>query len=395
MGELALLIDDPVAILVYLATLIGLLHWVSERKSVAGVFRYLPPAIWVYFLPMVSSNLGIIPQSSPFYDWVRMYLLPTALVLMLLGANAPALAKLGGRAIATMLMGTSGIAVGAVLAFAIFHWWLPPESWRGFGALAGSWIGGSANMVAVASSVGTPDSMLGPLIVVDTVVGYGWMGIVIALSIFQNRLDTRNKVDQSVVVELNSKMRELDSVNRRPLKFYDLTLMLGVGFAGGYAMLEVGKLLPEVGAVVNSFGWAIILSTMLGVLLSFTKVADLEFAGSSAIGTYLFYLLLATIGARADLQGILDAPLFLIVGVFIILIHASFLFAAGRLFRAPMFLMATASQANIGGPVTAPIVATVYQSSLAAVGLLMAVLGNIMGTIVGLTVAQICYWIVQ
>jgi uncharacterized membrane protein len=58
-----------------------------------------------------------------------------------------------------------------------------------------------------------------------------------------------------------------------------------------------------------------------------------------------------------------------------------------------MFLMATASQANIGGPVTAPIVATVYQSSLAVVGLLMAVLGGIMGTFTGLIVAQVCYWI--
>lgn len=388
-----MLITEPAAILVYLVALIGILHWISERKSVATIFRYLPPAIWIYFLPMLSSNLGIIPQSSPFYDWVRLYLLPTALVLMLLGANAPALAKLGGKAIATMLMGTAGIAVGAIVSFTVFHWWLPPDSWRGFGALTGSWIGGSANMVAVASSVGTPDSMLGPLIVVDTVVGYGWMGVVIALSVLQNRLDARNGVDQTVVLELNEKMRQIESSNRRPLKFYDLTLILAIGFAVGYFMLELGKLLPEIGAVVNAFGWAIILSTLVGVALSFTKASDLEFAGSSVLGQYLFYLLLATIGAKADLKGILDAPLFLVAGVTIILIHASFLLAAGRFFRAPMFLMATASQANIGGPVTAPIVATVYQSSLAAVGLLMAVLGNIMGTVVGMAVAQICFWI--
>jgi len=387
------LITDPTAVVVYLIVLIGLLHWIAEKKMLAPVFKYLPPAIWVYFLPMISSNAGIIPQSNESYTWIRTYLLPSALVLMLLAANVPALVRLGGKAVLTLLVGTAGIAVGAVTAFTALHWWLPEEAWKGFGALTGSWVGGSANLVAVATSVGTPDSMLGPLIVVDTVVGYGWMGVVIALAVFQDRMDTHNRVDRGIVDGLNVRMREIELAHRRPLKFLDLTLMMALAFGVGYAMLQLGALLPDVGAVLNSFGWAIILATLCGVALSFTPASKLEFAGASNVGSFLFYLLLASIGARADLAGILDAPLFLLAGVIIIAIHASFLFMAGRLFRAPMFLMATASQANIGGPVTAPIVATVYQNSLAAVGLLMAVLGGVMGTFVGLTVAQICFWI--
>lgn len=390
-GSALPLITDSTAIFVYLIVLIGILHWVAEKNILPWLFKYLPPAIWVYFLPMVSSNVGIIPQSQPLYDWIRLYLLPTALVLMLLSANLPALAKLGGKAILTMLMGTAGIAVGAIVSFALFQFWLPEESWRAVGALTGSWVGGSANMVAVASSIGTPDSLLGPIIVVDTVVGYGWMGIVIALAVFQDRLDAHNKVDRSIVDGLNKRMRELDDQKRRPLRFVDLLKMLAVGFGVGYAMLQLGLFLPDVGAVLTSFGWAIILSTAAGILLSLTKLSELEYAGASTVGSAFFYLLLASIGARADLEGILDAPLFLLMGVCIIAIHATFLFLAGKYLHAPLFLMATASQSNIGGPVTAPIVATVYQSSLAPVGLLMAVLGGVMGTFVGLAVAQICY----
>ncbi|MEP0822365.1 MAG: DUF819 family protein [Ignavibacterium sp.] len=387
------LVNEPTAVAVYLIVLIGILHWIGGVKFLAPLFRYLPPAIWVYFLPMLSSNLGIIPQSSPTYDWIRTYLLPSALVLMLLAANIPALARLGGKALATMLMGTSGIAVGAITAFFALHWWLPPESWRGFGALTGSWVGGSANMIAVASSVNTPDSMLGPLIVVDTVVGYGWMGVVIALAVFQNRLDAHNKVDRRLIDELNARMKEIDLAGRRPITFVDVTFMMAIAFGGGYAMLHLGMAFPDVGEVLNSYGWAVILSTVLGVALSFTPASKLEFAGASNIGSYMFYFLLASIGARADFRGILDAPLFLLAGVIIIAIHALFLIAAGRLFRSPMMLMASASQANIGGPVTAPIVAAVYQSSLAVVGLLMAVLGGVLGTFIGLFVAQTCYWI--
>ncbi len=387
------IINDPSAVAIALIVLIGVLHWVSEWKFLAGFFRYLPPVIWVYFLPMLLSNAGLLPQSSPAYDWIRQYLLPAALVLMLLASNVPALLKLGGKAILTMMVGTFGIVAGAVTSFTILHPWLPPETWKGFGALTGSWIGGSANMVAVATSVGTPDSMLGPLIVVDTVVGYGWMGVVIALAIFQDRLDRRNGVDRTVVDGLNVRMREIDAAHRRPLKLIDFTAMLAVAFGIGYLMLQMGTIMPDVGAVLNSYGWAIILATLAGVLLSFTKLSQLEYAGASAVGSFLFYLLLASIGARADIKGIADAPLFLLAGIIIILIHASCLFFGGRFLKSPMFLMATASQANIGGPVTAPIIASVYQSSLAAVGLLMAVMGNVMGTALGLAVAQICFWI--
>ncbi len=387
------LLTDTTAVLVYLILLIGAIYKLSEFRLFAPFFKYLPPVIWVYFLPMISSNLGIIPQSHDLYLWVRTYLLPTALVLMLLSANVPALAKLGWKAVLTVLAGTLGIAVGAVLSYSALRFWLPADAWKGIAALTGSWIGGSANMVAVATSVGTPESMLGPIIVVDTVVGYGWMGVVIALAVFQDRFDAWNRVDRSVVDGLNARMKDLYARHRRPLTFVDLISMLAAGFGVGYATVYLGELLPDVGAVLTSFGWTIILASLIGIGLSFSRLSELEYAGASSVGSFFFYLLLATIGARADLGGILNAPLFLLAGVLIILIHITTLFTGARLLKSPMFLMATASQANIGGPVTAPIVATVYQSSLAPVGLLMAVVGNISGTFVALTVAQICYWI--
>jgi len=389
------LITDGTSVLLYLILLIGAIYKFSELKFAAPFFKYLPPVIWVYFLPMISSNIGIIPRDHELYLWIRTYLLPTALVLMLLSANVPALAKLGGKAILTVLAGTLGIALGAIVSFSIFQFWLPEDAWTGIGALSGSWIGGSANMVAVATSIGTPEAMLGPIIVVDTVIGYSWMGVVIALSVFQNRLDEKNKVDRTIVESLNTRMKDLYDAKRRPLKYIDLITMLSVGFGVGYAMVNLGEWMPDVGAVLTSFGWAIILSSLVGVALSFTRLSELEFAGASSVGNFFFYLLLATIGARADLAGILDAPVFLLVGALIIIIHATVLFLGGKLLKAPMFLIATASQANIGGPITAPIVATVYQGSLAPVGLLMAVVCSISGTFVALMVAQICFWITQ
>ncbi|MFP3340148.1 DUF819 family protein, partial [Micrococcus sp. SIMBA_131] len=75
------------------------------------------------------------------------------------------------------LAGTIGVIIGGPIALAIFQPWLPENAWTGVAALAGSWIGGSANMAAMIEAVGTPKEILSPIIVVDTVVGYSWMGI--------------------------------------------------------------------------------------------------------------------------------------------------------------------------------------------------------------------------
>lgn len=387
------LLNDPSQVFVFLVLVIGLVFWLSGRRGLSRIFRYLTPVLWIYLIPMVATTLGILPQDSPVYGWIRTHFLPAALILLLLSANLPFIARLGGKAVLVMLAGTLGIVVGGPLVLLLFRDYLPGEAWRGIAALSGSWIGGSPNLVAISESVQTPENLLGPIIVVDTVVGYSWMGIVIALSALQDRYDRWAGVDRKVVDDMNERMAEIQEARRRSLSFADLTLMMVLAFGGGYLCLEVGKILPPLGDVVTSFAWTVILVTTLGLLLSFTRLSRLEHSGATHLGNYFLFMLLASIGARANLSAIFQVPVFVLVGVVWILIHALCLFVAARLLKAPMFLMATASQANIGGPVTAPIVASVYKRSLAPVGLLMAVLGSILGIYAGLVCAQLCCWV--
>ncbi|HIA80176.1 MAG TPA: DUF819 family protein [Candidatus Marinimicrobia bacterium] len=383
------ILQDPAAILVYLLSLIGLIYWLQDQDVLKNIFKYMPPVIWIYFLPMFSTTLGITPETSPLFDWVKLYLLPTSLILLLLSANLPALAKLGPKAIGTMLIGTLGVVIGGAVSLAILGRWLPVDAWKGMGTLSGSWIGGSANMVAVGTSIGTREDLFGIMIIVDTVVGYGWMGVVIFLSAYQEKLDRWNGADTSVVKTLNTHMKMKGQHGRRPMEFKDLITMVSIGMLAGFLSLKLGQWLPDIGKVLTSFGWTIIIVTALGIILSFTRLSELENAGASHIGNVFLYLLLATIGAKADLRAITEAPLFLAAGVIWIMIHAVILFWGGRLLKAPMFLIATSSQANIGGIVSAPIVATVYQKSLAPVGLLMGVIGNVIGVYFGLLTAWI------
>ena len=379
------MIKDPNAIFIYIVSLIGLIHYLKSISALEKVFKYAPPIIWIYFLPMLSSGIGIIPIASPLYSWTSKYLLPPALILLLLSSNIKILSTLGSKAIGTMLFGTLGIVLGGPISLLVFGSFLPEDAWMGLAALSGSWIGGSANMVAIGKSIGTSDNLFGNMIVIDTVVGYGWMGIVILISGHQKSIDKWNNADTRIIDDLNIKMSTEDS--KRPTSFNDLLTIVVVSLFFGLLSLELGKLIPDLGKVVTSFGWTIILVSLIGVSLSFTRLSDLNNAGASHVGNLFLYILLGTIGAKANITQIGDLPYYIAVGILWIFIHAIILFFGGRLLKAPMFLIATSSQANIGGVVSAPIIATVYKKSLAPVGLLMGVIGNIIGIYAGLFTA--------
>jgi len=386
----ASILKDPTTISVSLIVIIGFIFLLSSRKRLRMFFRFVPPITLTYFIPMALTSFGVFPAESSAYSWITQNLLPASLILLIVATDIPAIMRLGPKALAMMLAGSLGIIVGGPVALLIFGRWLPPESWKGFGALAGSWIGGSVNMMAVAEGLHTPPELLAPLIVVDTVVGYTWFGILIYLSTFQDSLDRWLRADRSTIEELNAKIERETKEKSRPIALKDLAYILALAFGLGRLCLWVGELLPELGKVIGPFTWTIIISSAVASILSFTRLRRLEDAGASRIGYMGIYLVLASIGARANVRGVLDTPVFFAAGVVWIIIHASILIVAAKLLRAPSFLVATGSMANIGGTSTGPITASVYQPALAPVGLLLAVFGMIIGTYAALICAQIC-----
>ncbi|MBI3012629.1 MAG: DUF819 family protein [Elusimicrobia bacterium] len=148
--------------------------------------------------------------------------------------------------------------------------------------------------------------------------------------------------------------------------------------------------MPVFGAFFNSFTWIILLATLIPLTFSFTPARRLEEWGASRVGIFMLYLILTTMGARADLHSLTAAPLFISLGLVWVMVHGLVLFLLGRVFKIPLRLLATASQANVGGTVSAPLVASIYSKDLAPVGLLLAVAGNIYGTYLGLFLGKIC-----
>ncbi|MAV37175.1 MAG: hypothetical protein CMJ59_17160 [Planctomycetaceae bacterium] len=311
----------------------------------------------------------------------------------MMSTDLKAIARLGPRACAMLLSGTFGIVVGGPLALALFQSWLDPQAWKGLGALAGFWIGGGSNMMAIKEGVNCPSEVFSPVIIVDSVVGYGWMSVMIALSGYQVVVDRWNRADRRVIEELNLRMATYQKENSVPLTLLSFAMMLGIGFVASWCCMWLGRQIPEWGSVFSEFTYGVLCVVFVGLWLSFTPARRLENEGASAVAYGGLYLMTATMGAAGNLYQILEAPLFLAVGVVWVAFHATCLVVAACLLRAPMFLFVTGSQGNIGGVVSTPVVAGVFQPSLAPVGILMGVLGNIVGTPAGLLCAQLMSWV--
>ncbi|MHC5095444.1 MAG: DUF819 family protein [Planctomycetota bacterium] len=384
---------NPVYIICVLVCIQAAVLFIDSRPIGKKLFRFLPSMFWIYFIPMLANTVGLLPAESNVYGTLTRWVLPGSLVVLLLSADIRGILKLGPTALGVMAASVGGIMIGAPVVMLIYRHWLPADAWQAVGALSGSWIGGSANMVAVKEGIGTPDEMFKLLIITDTIIPYAWMGLLIALSAHQEKFDRWNKSNTKLLDDLviHAKNNSNCNVVRHTLTgtaAIAVIALLGAGIA-----VWASKVLPSVKNVVNPVAWSVIIATLIGISLSFSSARRLEFHGSNRIGFFLLYLVLASIGAKTNLSFMGNLPIFLVAGTTWMLIHAACLLLAARLFRAPMALAAAASQSSIGGPASGPVIAGIFHPDLAPAGLLLAVLGNISGTFLGLTTAQVCHWL--
>ena len=92
-SETTALINDPMAVFAFLAMLVALIFWISEVERFKKTFELIPPVMYVYFVPMFATTVGITPQSSPTYDWMIQYLLLFALLLLMISIDLRSVAK--------------------------------------------------------------------------------------------------------------------------------------------------------------------------------------------------------------------------------------------------------------------------------------------------------------
>ncbi|MBF0122403.1 MAG: DUF819 family protein [Candidatus Omnitrophica bacterium] len=384
------MLKSPFLIILFLLAIEIAVLMAAKSKRGEKFFDFLPSVFWIYFLPMLASTFGLIDPKAPVLGAVTTYLLPMSLGLLLITVDVRAILRLGSRALVMFFIGSLGIMTGTVMVFVLFKNLVGHQFWAGFGALAASWTGGSANMIAVKEALAVPDPVFLPMVVVDTICPYIWMGLLIAAVRFQPTFDRWNHADRGVLEDLRLRVNIAPQKKDVRLTAGGLIAVVGIALVLGLLSRGIALKLPEIKDMISTYVWTIIVVSVLALGLSFSSVRRIESAGASKVGYWILYFVLTSIGAKASLSNVGSSLLLIGGGFLIILVHMIFLLIGARVMRAPLFLVAAASQANIGGVASAPVVAAVYEPGLASVGLLLAILGNIVGTYLGILVGQLC-----
>jgi len=382
-------INNSFGLLAVLLIIPAIIFTIDSHAKYGKLFKFIPPLVFAYFIPTILTALGIIPSEAVVYKQIKTFVLPASLLLLTLAVDIKGILKLGNKAVIMFLVGTVGVVIGGPIALFIFKNQLPAEIWRGMAALAGSWIGGGANFIAIGKSVGATDAMLGLMVVVDVLVANIWTGILLFLAGRYKSIDQKLNADNTMIEELKDKVVEFQKKTNRVSTTTEYMVIMALAFGGAWVAYLLGNALPEFGDIISHTTWKIIIITTFGVIFSFTNVRNLEGAGASKLGTVMLYLLIGVIGAAADLREVVKYPYLFAMGIVWILVHIAIMLTVMKLIKAPLFFMAVGSQANIGGAASAPIVASAFHPALATVGVMLGIAGYVVGTYAALICAAL------
>jgi len=395
------LITNDAAVLGLLAATLGVIFYTgtSERPTFRRFYRYVPTILLCYFVPSLYNTFGIVDaDASNLYFVSSRYLLPTTLVLLTLSIDLQGIMRLGPKALIMFATGTVSIALGGPLAVLVFSVISPdtvggvgPDAvWRGLSTVAGSWIGGGANQAAMKEVFEVGDELFSAMVAVDVLVASVWMAVLLFMAGESGKIDRRQGADTSALDDLKRRAAEFQKRHARIASMPELMAIAAVGFGVTGASHVLADLLapwieqsaPGLArlSLTSQFFWLVVIATTGGLLLSFTRVRELEGAGASKVASVMLYVLVASIGMGMDIGAVVERPGLFAVGGLWMSIHAGVMLTVGRAIRAPTFFLAVGSQANVGGAASAPVVASAFHPSLAPVGVLLAVLGYAVGT---------------
>ena len=378
---------------------IALLFFVSgiviylEKKFKNGIFfKYIPALVIIYFGAMILSTLGVwdmnVESVSKARSVLKDAILPSMIFLMLLRADLRDIAKLGPRMIISFFTATFTIMIGFVVAFLIFKGNLASNAPLTFGALAGSWVGGTQNMVAVQQAVGLEGSGMGYTLLIDSIDYSIWIMFLLFLVPFANKFNKWTKADTSKIDNINEHLTAKFSTISKEITFQDIFFLLSVALGVTAVTTIIGNEMVKVPALafMGATGWTIIITTILGVIFAMTPLARIP--GSPEVSNVLLYMLIGLIASNANFLELTQAPAYILAGFVILAIHGILMAIIGKVFKLDLFTCGIASLSNIGGVASSPVLAAAYSQSLVPIAVLMALIGVITGTFFGIGVAK-------
>ena len=361
------------AVLAFIATGFNTL----EKKTSFKIFKLIPAVVMIYAFSMFLASMHVFEYNeeiNSIYKLTKTNLLPAMLFLMLLQIDFSHFFKLGKSLLIAYILALVSLMIGFIVVAILFNF--NADMSAAFGALAGSWMGGTANMIAVGSALEVGEEAFAYALVVDSVNYTLWVMLLLFLVPFAKTFNHFTKSDENVAY-----LGEVGCACTMGVKRYWLLIFTAI------VVSFLAQFISEYITLLNKTTTIVLLASIFGVLGSLTRLKEVN--GSSEVATTMLYIIVALIGSKAVFDNFFDVGIYVLAGFVILLIHALIMILGAKIFKLDLFSVAVASLANIGGVASATILAAAYNKSLVSVGVLMAIMGYLIGTFGGLAVGNI------
>ncbi|MCC4831559.1 DUF819 family protein [Shewanella sp. 1_MG-2023] len=387
--------QDPV-IFGLLTTIIGLVFYTSQSSHPVWkqVYRFVPVMVMCYVLPSLLNTFNIVDASQSELNTITSkFLMPACLTLLIISVDIKSMLLLGPKIIILFLLGSFGVIIGGPLTLLLFakiapetiSWVGADAAWKGMATLAANWVGGTANQIAMKEIYQVEENLFAIMISVNVIYSAIWMSLLLICANNANFIDKKIGADASQfkkLIEVTD--RGISNQQGLPtLKSYMLMFSVAFGVTG-FAHFGADIIAPffaenypqtEKYSLTSTFFWIVIIVTTTSIVLSNTKIRELESVGASKVSTVMLYCLIANMGLQMDLSMVDDFPIYFAIGFVWLSIHVIVVVVTGLLMKAPVAYMALASQCCIGGAASSPVVAMAFHRSLAPVAILFSVFG--------------------
>jgi len=375
--------SSPGILLVMSFIIVGSI-WLERYRWAA----FIGSGFLVLLLSAVAVNAGVMPpvnSGAAIYTLIFHDIAPLSIFYVLLSVRLVTLKRAGKSMLLLFLIGSVATIAGVFLAMQ-----LPgADSLMGdaphalAGMFAATYIGGGLNFNAVALHYGISEqgTLFAAATVADNILSAVW---VMATLLLPRWLNKKLPVGREEIVHHDSGIEaDIHSDKGYSVRLNQIFILLLAGLACMSLADFLNSLLPAVPAIL----W---LTTLALVLAQFSSIHSMEV--NTLLGLAGIYVLLSAIGASCDVVALWQnkevAVFLLMFVVCIVIVHAVILFTAGYILRKDWDYTAIASQANVGGTVTAMALAkSLGRNDLVLPAVLMGSLGNAIGTYAGIAVA--------
>lgn len=246
-----------IAVLVFIA---ALLVWL-QRYTKSKFFDYAPPIVLLYLITMILCTLGAwdMEATKPAYSVLKNNLLYAMIFLMLLRCDIRKIIKLGPKMLGGFFAASVSISLAFIATFAIMKGPLGSEAWKALGALCGSWMGGSGNMVAVQAALDIGEADMAYALVVDSIDYSIWVMFLLWAINLAPKFNKWVKADTTTLDEVSRRLEEDAKGNEDKASFVNLIFLLGLALVISAFGQDIGAALNSAMPFLDKATWTVLL----------------------------------------------------------------------------------------------------------------------------------------